>query len=180
MRALPVPVRQLAGLASFALLTNQLPAAAQQLATTTLAGSHTVQPILQGWRFHQAGKDNWQPATVPGCVHTDLLATKQIPDPLYRDNELQLQWIGKVDWDYETTFDVAPATLRRQHLELVFKGLDTYADVTLNGTAILHTDNMFREWRAEVKPQLRATGNRLLIHFRSPLNEVAALPKKYG
>ncbi|RZK23627.1 MAG: glycoside hydrolase family 2 protein [Hymenobacter sp.] len=180
MRFLSIPVRRLASLASFAMLTNQLPAAAQQLATTAPAGGKTTQPILTGWRFHQAGKDSWQPATVPGCVHTDLLATKQIPDPLYRDNEMQQQWIGKADWDYETTFDVAPATLQRQHLELVFKGLDTYADVTLNGTAILHTDNMFREWRAEVKPQLKATGNRLLIHFRSPLNEVAGLPKKYG
>lgn len=70
--------------------------------------------------------------------------------------------------------------MQRQHLALAFKGLDTYADVMLNGTAILHTDNMFREWRAEVKPQLRAGANRLAIHFRSPLKEVADLPKKYG
>jgi len=159
------------------------PAAAQVPAPTPPTRAETgktIQPLLAGWRFHQAGKDNWQLATVPGCVHTDLLATKQIADPLYRDNEMQQQWIGKTDWDYETAFDVPAATLQRQHVELVFKGLDTYADVTLNGQAILHTDNMFREWRAEVKPLLKATGNRLLIHFRSPLNEVANLPKKYG
>ncbi|MFD1875153.1 beta-mannosidase [Hymenobacter bucti] len=181
MRFFSISARRLASLASFAVLTSQLPAAAQQTNLATRSdGGKTTQPILTGWRFHQAGKDNWAPATVPGCVHTDLLATKQIEDPLYRDNEMKQQWIGKADWDYETTFDVAPATLQRQHLELVFKGLDTYADVTLNGQAILHTDNMFREWRAEVKPRLKATSNRLLIHFRSPLNEVADLPKKYG
>ena len=157
------------------------PAAAQNAPTATrTAGGKTIQPILTGWRFRQAGKDNWAPATVPGCVHTDMLANKQIEDPLYRDNELKLQWIGHADWDYETTFEVTPATLQRQHLELAFKGLDTYADVTLNGTAILHTDNMFREWRAEVKPLLKAGGNRLAIHFRSPLKEVADLPKKHG
>ena len=113
---------------------------------------------------------------MPGCVHTDLLATKQIEDPLYRDNELRVQWIGKVDWKYETTFAAAPATLRRANVELGFKGLDTYADVTLNGTPILHTDNMFREWRVDVKPQLRAGENRLAMRFRSPLNEVACRP----
>jgi beta-mannosidase len=160
------------GLAGLLAVVQPAPAAAQQApsAPRTETGK-TTQPILTGWRFHQAGKDTWAPATVPGCVHTDLLASKQIEDPLYRANEMQQQWIGKADWDYETTFEVAPATLQRQHLELVFK---------LNGQVILHTDNMFREWRAEVKPLLRASGNRLLIHFRSPLNEVADLPKKYG
>lgn len=83
----------------------------------------TTQLLNANWRFHQAGKEGWLPAAVPGCVHTDLLASKQIPDPLYRDNELQQQWIGKADWDYETTFAVTPETLRRSRLELGFKGL---------------------------------------------------------
>ncbi|RPD44508.1 glycoside hydrolase family 2 protein [Hymenobacter sediminis] len=161
--------RALASLA-FLLLLQVQPAQAQK--ATTL--------LTSGWRFKQVSKDNWAPATVPGTVHTDLLATKQIEDPLYRDNETKQQWIGKTDWEYETTFSVPAATLQRANLELVFKGLDTYADVTLNGTAILHTDNMFREWRANVKPQLKAEGNRLHIRFRSPLNEVAALPAKFG
>jgi beta-mannosidase len=151
-----------------------------QSATATRNEGETVVLLTSGWRFKQVGKDNWAPATVPGSVHTDLLANKQIEDPLYRDNETKLQWIGKVNWEYETIFAVPAATLQRSNLELVFKGLDTYADVTLNGTDILHTDNMFREWRANVKPQLKAGENRLHIRFRSPLNEVAGLPAKYG
>jgi beta-mannosidase len=140
----------------------------------------TVQPLLAGWQFRQEGKSAWAPATVPGCVHTDLLATKQIEDPLYRDNELKQQWIGKTNWEYQTTFTVAQATQQRAHLELVFQGLDTYADVTLNDAPILHADNMFREWRVDVKPLLRAGENHLRVRFRSPLNEVADIPKKMG
>jgi beta-mannosidase len=150
------------------------------VAQTAISRGKTTTPLNTGWRFKQVSKDNWAPATVPGCVHTDLLATKQIEDPLYRDNELKQQWIGKTDWEYETTFTVPAATLQRSNLELVFKGLDTYADVTLNDVAVLHTDNMFREWRANVKLQLKAGENRLHIRFRSPLNEVAGLPAKYG
>jgi len=154
-------------------------AAAQTDANRAAAtGGKTTELLTSGWRFRQVGKANWAPATVPGGVHTDLLAAKQIEDPLYRDNETKLQWIGKVDWEYETTFAVTPATLQRANLELAFKGLD--ADVTLNDAAILHSDNMFREWRVNVKPQLRAGPNRLHIRFRSPLNEVAGLPAKYG
>ena len=169
--------RQLAGVLLGLLLTGPVTA---QSVSPSATGGKTTTALNTGWRFRQVGKASWAPATVPGCVHTDLLADKQIEDPLYRDNEMKQQWIGKVDWDYETTFTVPPATLQRSNLELVFKGLDTYADVTQNDAAILHTDNMFREWRANVKPQLLAGENRLRVHFRSPLNEVAGLPKKYG
>ncbi|MGI4870898.1 MAG: beta-mannosidase [Janthinobacterium lividum] len=140
----------------------------------------TTQLLTSNWRFRQAGKQTWTPATVPGCVHTDLLASGQLDDPLYRDNELRQQWIGKADWEYETVVRVTPDLLRRANVELVFKGLDTYADVTLNDTRILQADNMFREWRVGVKPQLHVGDNSLRIHFRSPLTEVAALPAKYG
>ncbi|MBG8553451.1 beta-mannosidase [Hymenobacter guriensis] len=158
------------------------------LAIAALAGppkpaapaAKNTQTLTSGWRFRQVGKETWTPATVPGCVHTDLLAAGQIPDPLYRDNELQLQWIGKVDWEYETTFTITPETLQQANVELVFQGLDTYADVTLNEVAVLHSDNMFREWRASVKPQLRVGPNRLHVRFRSPLKEVAGLPAKAG
>ncbi|TGE05222.1 beta-mannosidase [Hymenobacter fodinae] len=155
-------------------------ATVQVVAQPATSQGKTTTPLTTGWRFKQVGQGNWAPATVPGCVHTDLLATKQIEDPLYRNNELKQQWISKTDWEYETTFTVPAATLQRTNLELVFKGLDTYADVTLNGVAILHTDNMFREWRANVKSRLTTGENRLHIRFRSPLNEVAGLPAKYG
>ena len=134
--------------------------------------------IHSGWQFREAGKGVWHPATVPGCVHTDLLANKLIDDPFYRDNERKLQWIGKTDWEYQTTFDVAPETLARQHVELVFEGLDTYATVTLNGEKILEADNMFRTWRVDVKRALKPGPNTLHVLFRSPINEVLPIMAK--
>src|SRR5205085_2480756 len=138
----------------------------------------TRMPLNAGWQFREAGKTDWHPATVPGCVHTDLLSNKLIDDPFYRDNEQRLQWIGKTDWEYQTIFNVTPATLNRPHLELVFEGLDTYADVYLNDTALLHADNMFRTWRVDCKPMLHAGANTLRIRFRSPINEVLPLMAK--
>jgi len=132
-------------------------------------------PIKTGWQFHEAGKSDWHSATVPGCVHTDLLNNKLIEDPFYRDNEKNLQWIGKTDWEYQTTFQMAPQTLSRQNLELVFQGVDTYAIVTLNGTQILSADNMFRTWRIDVKKLLKPGDNILRVVFRSPINEILPL-----
>ncbi|HJU56275.1 MAG TPA: glycoside hydrolase family 2 protein [Pyrinomonadaceae bacterium] len=148
--------------------------------TGTVAGSAAKvrNTLTAGWQFREASKDAWHKASVPGCVHTDLLANKLIEDPFYRDNEQKLQWIGKTDWEYKTTFTVAPALLRRQNVELVFEGLDTYAEVFVNGKSLLNADNMFRTWRVDVKSALTPGPNTLLIRFRSPINEVLPLMAK--
>jgi beta-mannosidase len=134
--------------------------------------------LQSGWRFREVGKESWHTATVPGCVHTDLLDNKLIGDPFYRDNETSQQWIGRTDWEYQTTFNVTPALLNRQHLELVFEGLDTYANVFLNDAPLLDADNMFRTWRVDAKRALRPGPNTLRIRFRSPIKEVLPLMAK--
>lgn len=145
-------------------------------ATNVAAQAVRLETSLNGsWQFREAGKGVWKPATVPGCVHTDLLANKLIEDPFYRDNEKDQQWIGKTDWEYQTTFQVSPETLKRQNLEIIFQGLDTYANVFLNDKPILDADNMFRTWRVNVRDSLKQGENILRIKFRSPINEI--LPK---
>jgi beta-mannosidase len=125
--------------------------------------------IADGWEFRRAGDTLWLPATVPGTVHTDLLANGVIPDPFYGDNERRLQWIEREDWEYRTTFTVGADDLARAHHELVFDGLDTYATVLLNGEEILAAANMFRRWPVDVSGRLRPGGNVLEVRFRSPL-----------
>jgi beta-mannosidase len=127
--------------------------------------------ISENWTFRQADKDEWLPATVPGCVHTDLLANKKIEDPFYRLNEHKLQWIDKVNWEYKTTFQVDKNAMSRDRIALDFKGLDTYADVFVNGTQVLSADNMFREWLVDVKDNVKEGTNELRILFRSPIVE---------
>lgn len=144
------------------------------------AQSGTVQkiPLTSGWEFRQDGDSTaakWLPAQVPGDVHLDLLRNKLIDDPYYRDNEAKLQWIENADWTYHTTVHADAALLRRQHLELVFEGLDTTASVSLNGKLILSADNMFRRWRIDVKPYLHAGENELRIEFSNSIKTAAAL-----
>src|SRR5229473_2155922 len=128
------------------------------------SGIHRATISLQsGWQFREIGKDKWYPASVPGCVHTDLLGNKLIDDPFYRDNEKQLQWIGKADWEYQTTLNITPEMFARKNLELVFQGLDTYADIFLNSEPLLSTDNMFRTWRVDAKRLAKIGGNTLTI-----------------
>ncbi|MFT4248191.1 MAG: glycoside hydrolase family 2 TIM barrel-domain containing protein [Pseudomonas sp.] len=111
----------------------------------------------------------WLPAQVPGAVQTDLIGAGLVPDPFLRDNEGAIQWVGLSDWQYRTRFQVDAATLAREHVELVFDGLDTLAEVRLNGEKILDANNMFRRWRVDAKPLLKRGDNLLEITFRSPV-----------
>ena len=92
-----------------------------------------------GWGFSQAGTELWRPAQVPGTVHQDLINHKQLPDPFYGINEQKIQWVENEDWEYRTAFTVTPEQLKRDDAQLVFEGLDTYADVYLNGALLLIT-----------------------------------------
>jgi beta-mannosidase len=162
-----------------ALLTLTAGTSQSQTVRDRESGMHRITLSGQtGWQFREAGKDKWYPATVPGCVHTDLLNNKLIEDPFYRDNEPKLQWIGKTNWEYQTTFNVNSEMLERRHVEMVFEGLDTYANVFLNDKPLLDTDNMFRAWRVDCKRLLRPGANTLRIRFRSPINEVLPVMAK--
>ena len=142
------------------------------------AAEPSSQKLDAGWQFRavanadQPEVKQWHPAQVPGVVQTDLLHNKLIPDPFDKDNEFHLQWIGLADWEYQTTFQADAATLAHGHVDLVFDGLDTFADVYLNDQAILHADNMFRRWRIPAKAQLKPGANTLRIVFHSAVEKM--------
>lgn len=129
------------------------------------------------WTVHQWGKNEKLKATVPGTIHTDLLANHRIPDPFLQSNENEVQWIEHEDWVYETEFELTKSELQKEHIELVFEGLDTYASVFLNGQSLLDADNMFRTWRVEIKPFAKAQ-NHLKIQFKSAVQRTNALAQK--
>ena len=124
------------------------------------------------WTFCQVGDTLWSDAKVPGTVHQDLLNHNRIPNPFYGMNEDAVQWVENEDWMYRTSFVVDEHQLSRDAAVLEMDGLDTYADVFLNGALILRSDNMFVGHKIVVKPVLRKGVNQLLVRFRSPVKEV--------
>ncbi|MGC1375013.1 MAG: glycoside hydrolase family 2 protein [Anaerolineales bacterium] len=127
------------------------------------------QSLAGSWSFRQLGTDEWLPASVPGGVHTDLLALGKIPDPFVADNEKKVQWITDVDWEYRRTFNATPEALSEHMQFLVCDGLDTLAEVSLNGQLLGKADNMYRQWRWDVTGQLKPGENEISIIFRGPV-----------
>ena len=134
--------------------------------------------LHSNWKFRKAGDHQWLPANVPGTVHTDLLSNNKIPDPFFGTNEKTVQWIDSADWEYECVFDYQS----QQETFLQFEGLDTYAEIALNGKNLLVTNNMFRTWKVCCESLLQKGENRLTIVFRSAVNkgneEIKNLPYK--
>ncbi|MFC7625990.1 glycoside hydrolase family 2 protein [Microlunatus sp. GCM10028923] len=118
------------------------------------------------------------PATVPGCVHTDLLTAGLIPDPFVDDNEALLKWIGLTDWEYRTSFEWTPNGHARH--DLVCHGLDTVATVRLNGRIVLESANQHRSYRVDVRDDLVAGRNEIVVTFASPVRYANAMSLEYG
>lgn len=151
-----------------------------------------AQDILEGWEFRQVGTETWYAAQVPGNVVTDLLRHGLIPDPFQDAHAEELEWIGQTAWEYRTTFVIEEKWMAYDQLELVFEGLDTFADIYLNEQRLLSTDNMHHAWRVAVKEHIipddfelvfkKEEFNRLRIVFHpvhqqvAPSRQGAALP----
>jgi len=136
----------------------------------------SARELHTGWTVRAAGgpapvgwPDAAVPAIVPGVVHEALLDAGLIPDPYLDDNESALAWIGLVDWTYTLAFDATPGELAAERLELAFDGLDTVAAVSLNGEALAEVANQHRRYRLDVTGRVRASGNELVVAFRSPV-----------
>lgn len=111
-------------------------------------------------------------ATVPGSVHTDLMAAGLIPDPYLDENEKTQSWIGLADWTYRTVVHWEPDGSDRQ--ELVFEGIDTIASVRLGGAEIAVTRNMHRSYHIDVTGRLVAGNNPLEVMISSPIKAADA------
>lgn len=130
---------------------------------------HFTFKLRDDWEFRKSDNTTWMQANIPGTVHTDLMENGKIEPPFFRLNEHNLQWIDKEDWEYKTSFEADERMLTKEIAELVFKGLDTYAEVYLNDSLVLQADNMFREWVVDCKSKIREGKNTLRIVFRSPI-----------
>ena len=147
-----------------------------------------VQSLNQGWTLTGDTLDINMQVDVPSVVQQSLYENGLIPHPYLGTVENQLLWISDHVWDYALRFDVDEGLFEKEVVQLVFEGLDTYADISLNGYELISTDNQFREWKIDVKHYLKEKDNLLEVHFiRYDSTQLALyeqhqpkLPEKYA
>jgi beta-mannosidase len=138
-----------------------------------------VQKLHSNWKMKKAAGDpsDFLPAKVPGSVYSDLLANKKMEDPHWRDNEDKAFALLEEDYEYCCSFTVSRAFLKADNVLLRCEGLDTLAELYLNGALLGKADNMHRVWEFDVKGRLREE-NTLRVLFRSPVKYVEEAYKK--
>ena len=147
-----------------------------------------AQLLNQGWTLTGDTLDINMQVDVPSVVQQSLYEKGLIPHPYLGTVENQLLWISDHTWDYTLRFDVDKELLEKKVIELEFEGIDTYADVRLNGQDLFFADNQFRTWKHEVKDLLKEKDNLLEVHFlRYDSTQLALyeqhqprLPEKYA
>jgi beta-mannosidase len=145
-----------------------------------------IADTLTGWTFKVPSHETtathanqWLPCHVPGTIYSALYENQLIPNPLLGDNEKNVQWIEERDGYFKCLFTPSPEIFSKANIEIILKGLDTYAQVFLNGKAIAQTDNAFRTYRIDVKPWLKPGKNELLISFESAVKQGKFLAKNH-
>ncbi len=124
--------------------------------------------LHDNWVMKQTRWEQEFPANVPGSVYHDLLANHLMEDPYYRDNEMKALALMDYDYEYCTVFSVEDSYFELDEVLLHFDGLDTLADIYLNGVLLGSVNNMHRQWEFPVMALLKAQDNELRIVFHSP------------
>lgn len=131
------------------------------------------------WNFKNTQETTWLEAYVPGSMYADLLRLGKIEDPFYRDNEKKIRELSREDFEYEKEFTVSSEFMANEELKLQCDGLDTIAEICLNGQLLQATKNMHRRYSLDVAKVLKEGTNRIHIIFRSPVQYIEDKQKKY-
>jgi len=125
---------------------------------------------LSNWFLKYNGQDI--PVEVPGDVHTDLFKAGITKDPYFGLNHLEQEWVSKTDFNYFYKLDIAEEDLTQETITLIFKGIDTFADIYVNNKQVGRCDNMFRKFSFQIKEFLNLGENIITVKMRNVYDEM--------
>ncbi len=123
------------------------------------------------WKWKSAEEEFYHEGHVPGTVLTDMLDGNMIEDPYWRMNEYATKNLFYKDYVYCHTFNATNEMLSSDVVNLVFEGLDTLAEVKINGQLVLSAKDMHRTYRIEIKEYLQEM-NTIVVKLESPLRYI--------
>ncbi|MCK5852128.1 hypothetical protein KAH27_03775, partial [bacterium] len=109
----------------------------------------------------------WIDANVPGEIHLDLMRAGLLDEPLFSLNAKKSRWPEKCSWWFVKSFDVTESVLSHERQQLIFNGLDLYAQVFLNGMFLGEVKNAFVPHTFDVKHKLKKRGNSIVVRLTS-------------
>ena len=108
------------------------------------------------------------PAVIPGEIYQPLLDAGMISKPYYDMNPMNLRWIPQTNWNYTKIFNINEDSKfidNNDVIQLICAGIDTKANVYINGKLIFYNDNMFHKSIINVKDYLMYGNNTILVEL---------------
>ncbi len=121
--------------------------------------------LNESWKFYYEDDGNWYSASVCGNIHNDLFANNLIQAPYYSSNADSLTWISSEAWTYKKEFNIYKSYMSK-NIDLIFDGLDTHAQISLNGEFLGSTQNMYRQWIFPINNKVKEGSNILEVTFK--------------
>lgn len=125
--------------------------------------------VKECFQIRISGENQWYPFSIPGSAMTAFGKQGVIPNPFYGRNEYEVKDFLRNDFEIKGTFQVTSEEYQKPQMELVFHGVDTIADISLNGHKIGHVDNMHRIYRFPCREWIQEGKNTLSVKIFSAL-----------
>ena len=106
---------------------------------------------------------------IPGSIHTNLYASKLIPDPYVGYNDENLRYLVNDKWIFTKNFSLSSEFLSLDEHEIIFDQIDTISNITINGCPVGKTTSMFIQYRFEIPQPCLHLNNQIQIDFESPV-----------
>ncbi|MFZ9028221.1 MAG: glycosyl hydrolase 2 galactose-binding domain-containing protein [Crocinitomicaceae bacterium] len=103
-----------------------------------------------------------------GSVQHSLWKNGFLPDPFVDSNDQLYAPLEEQEWTFRSNFDGAPF-LGKKNVVLDLSGIDTYAEVLVNGDPVLITANAFVDYQSEISSSLVSGKNEIEIRLTPPV-----------
>ena len=135
--------------------------------------------LNENWVAYRNDEKQSLNVSVPGHVQYDMFKAGQLPDPFIGENCEQWQSACEDNYTYSLIFDAYAGLIDNENVELVFEGIDTISEISMNGKIIGNTDNMFKIWRFSVKEIIKEKENELKVLIKAPRKAALEIREKY-
>lgn len=131
------------------------------------------------WQLKKADETLLCPVEIPGSVLSGLTEHGLLEDPFYRMNEYPARELLKNDFIFSREFELKKEEGRVY--TLCCDGIDTVADIFINGIPVKHVDNMHLRYRILCTNILKNGTNSIVVKIHSAIsyvNEHVSAPGK--
>lgn len=130
--------------------------------------------LNEKWCIRCTEDEKYFYSNVPATVADTLYRNGEINDPYYGENEWETYDILKKDYEFTNTFAVTDEILNDDQVLLKCEGIDTAADIYVNGNFVSFVDDMHRTYEFNVKSILTVGENNIKILFYSNIEYALA------